>query len=1094
MSLLQRGVWTRCSWKVEQYLAERFAGEFGSIGQRADGGLGFEATPVDSGLFSSVLDLCPARFPAETDETAVARYFSVRRHECDSASEREFLKNILIPAFGFPLIDFLQIQPGLESLGLSGREFCNQRADFAIDDGFGLKLIVELDGGHHLNVAQEVLDQKRNRAFKKAGWETVRMPIDCLASPQAAIAKLAGYRDKAKFISEDCRRSQSLFDIVWGATVVARIQFLILMAIRRGLVSPEGGWTLSVEEHETDVKRIAISDFEDWYSRLGAIYSLPRMKPLRLVDVTESADLHLSVSVCNPAIAPRAGSKVVAKSIPYRCPSSPWSHQISAVPFEADPSKSDLEDFVRDLFRKPAFRDQQFEITRRILMQQNVLGLLPTGGGKSLPYQLAAMLLPGATIYVAPLKSLLEDQADRVLAEGIDAVRQISSRQSAALKKEILSNFAKCHYRILMVAPERLLMPNFRDAVLENCGRTGSVAQIVVDECHCVSEWGHDFRPAYLSLGRIVQEIISNPLKKTPIVALTGTASSIVLEDVERELGLINNAVRIRADRMDRPEIELVFWPAHSIQEKRHKLVEIARDFWSASENPLDGMLVFTRHSNGPYGVIAIRDAIAKALPESSVGYFCGTRPVESVSQDWEADKVRVQQQFLSGNQDNLRVLVATKAFGMGVDKPSIRRIVHLSAPESPEAYYQEVGRAARDRKVATAYLLFGDASADRVDKMLSPDTGIEESRSIFRENQRGRADFILNFYFHEQSFPGLNREVLVAGLLLKAIEAASRRPFCDIDFVIESDGAALPKNNIKEQEAEKALVKLMRIGVVRDYEKLYNERIFRLKVNPEWQSARLDVDRYRDFLMAELQAYFFRYGFEKMLPLDSLVHAESIEDLESLALQELIRFFYDEVERKQRSAMRTMLEIARNGLADAQAARAQLLKYLQSSEKFGAELEEIARLASNDPKWITLLARVRTASELDELRGAVSRLLESFPTHPGLLLMSALSRRQASMIESKRSLEEFRAARQFLLERFDSSVAIDLVGKALAREMPFDKNLMTILHQSYADWCVELVRPADAIMMVPPEPAILERLLARSLDLVRKDLPGQMK
>ncbi|MBK9440570.1 MAG: ATP-dependent DNA helicase RecQ [Comamonadaceae bacterium] len=425
-----------------------------------------------------------------------------------------------------------------------------------------------------------------------------------------------------------------------------------------------------------------------------------------------------------------------------------------------DPDEAHLDNFVRDLFRKDGFRrdpaggSDQAAIVKRILVGKDVVGLLPTGAGKSLPYMLAGLLLPGLSLYVGPLKSLLQDQAERLLEAGIAHVKFISSAQDQSQKKAVLADVASTGIRFLLVSPERFLTRAFIEALKNRALWQGDISQVVIDECHCVSEWGHEFRPAYLSLGRIARERTSRFSANAPLVALTGTASTIVLSDVIRELGIADPAACIRAVSLDRSEISIKCTRVNFPNQREKDVENAIRDFLEGNATPTDGALVFCPFRGGrTIGVFSVAAHLIGTLKDIDVRFFAGgespwkdfavfrlwkrsnqltAADIEKATPAWALDagnhtrpwedaKSAVQRNFVSGTANNFRVLVATKAFGMGIDKPSIRKVVHVVAPTSPEAYYQEIGRAGRDRIPSEAELLFCDIQPDVTNRLLDP-------------------------------------------------------------------------------------------------------------------------------------------------------------------------------------------------------------------------------------------------------------------------------------------------------------------------------------------------------------------------------------
>lgn len=660
--------------------------------------------------------------------------------------------------------------------------------------------------------------------------------------------------------------------------------------------------------------------------------------------------------------------------------------------------------------------------------------------------------------YVAPLKSLLQDQYERLVHDGMDCVCFISSALKGRDKLQALARFKDGHVRMLLVSPERFLMAGFRELLETYQGAYGSIRQVVVDECHCVSEWGHDFRPSYLSLSRVVRERTKRLGSIAPVVALTGTASTVVLEDVRRELGMKDRSVEVRASRLDRPELTLHFCPVNTTDDKIDALTTIAEEFVQKEHSEEAGLLVFTGHTNGRYGVLGLADRIAARLGlamHEDIRVYSGERPkkfnLDGVA--WDSYKASTQQDFISGKQSSFRIMVATKSFGMGIDKPSIREVVHVLAPQSPEAYYQEVGRAARDRQPAGAHLLFSDQDASTTDLVLSPDTTIEEARTAHQNARRSAGDFLITFYFHAERFQGIDAEVKVAIAALAAIKSTLESE--NVGQVLIRYSAVTDKKNWSEEPVlEQSLVRLIHMGVVADYTKDYLARSFLLTLCPQWLTTQGDREAYKEYLVSSLENYLRRYTTR--VPrglLDDLHSADDKEAAEKATLTAMIRYLYEEVERKRRAATRKMLEIARVGVERPEDARKQLLLYLQTSAKYSDELVRIAKAEQLDTSWETLLKDSTAPSELEELRGATSRILESYPTHPGLLFLSAIVRVQPTVIDLQRSREEFMAALRYATDHGSHSHAAELAEVALAACGRIDGKLADELSITYGEW-----------------------------------------
>jgi ATP-dependent DNA helicase RecQ len=336
---------------------------------------------------------------------------------------------------------------------------------------------------------------------------------------------------------------------------------------------------------------------------------------------------------------------------------------------------------LQEHFGFPAFRPGQREACEAALAGRDVLVVMPTGSGKSLCYQLPALLREDLTVVVSPLVALMQDQVEALEARGLgDRVRLVNAQQDPSVNAESLELAAAGRLRLLYVAPERFSSPGFFDRL-----KGASVGLFVVDEAHCVSQWGHDFRPDYFRLADAARALGADAL-----VASTATATPRVAADIARRLAL-RDPLKV-ATGFDRPNLSFVV-ASPAPHEKRALMIEALR-----AEDALPAIVYAGTRAGAEETAADLSDALGQeALP-----YHAGLE---------RSRRADVQRRFL---RDETPVVVATNAFGMGVDKPNVRTVLHSSVPASLEAYYQEVGRAGRDGAPARALLL-----AEKRDKAL---------------------------------------------------------------------------------------------------------------------------------------------------------------------------------------------------------------------------------------------------------------------------------------------------------------------------------------------------------------------------------------
>ena len=850
-----------------------------------------------------------------------------------SDAEASFLKawvpSTLGPAAGHWFTPQAPLDRLIESGG-QGDGSGARRCDFLFSHPGGSSMAIEIDGPEHDAAA----DEARDESLRSVGIEVLRVTnTEVLHGRGPALDRVRVRCEEAltafRPLTGDDRAAASL---AIDCATAAKVQFAVARAVEYGWLTAGTDWEIEISGMGAPAVA-GVLDALRLLAGFDALYggcSAPAACTVRAGDQPSITWVHTNGEWVVTA-GPRTGGDhvhIVVESrlspfhatcvdggadfvirpafVPVPLATGQWfdRQRRSVAPQTYREASVPLTLFLRNVFRKRGFRPFQGEAILNALRQNDCVVLLPTGAGKSIIYQLAGLLMPGLTLVVDPIIALIEDQVEGLHAYGIDRAVPITGDIGRVERERLLRRVERGEYLFVLHSPERLQSPQFRSA-LRALAECSLVNLAVIDEAHCVSEWGHDFRPAYLNLGNNLRLLGAGGTQNPPpLFALTGTASRAVLRDMLIDLGIDRgrSEALVRPHSFDRPEIHFEIAHTSPKEDPRAALRGVLHAlpgkfglprtefFRPAGRDTASGIVFVPTVKARTYSV---RDAqgIVQDATGSEITVYSGSSPWHKSRDDspnWKEEKRRNAAAFKT---NRVPVLVATKAFGMGIDKPNIRYTVHFGMPMSLESFYQEAGRAGRDGRSAKSIVVFSEYDPSRSDRLTDPDLALDELRERFKEVDGDRKtgdDVTRALWFHLQAFGGANRELRAVDELLALIGDLSSSLRREIPYDGDDD----------KKLKEKAIYQLLKLGVVHDYEVEFGE-----KGKFIIHAGAFDLDRCRERLVEYVRAAtpgktkaFLRRANE--------INPDRPREAVLALARMLVEFTYDEIERSRRRAI----------------------------------------------------------------------------------------------------------------------------------------------------------------------------------------------
>jgi len=964
----------------------------------------------------------------------------------DSERESRFFSEWIPKNLGNKAFNFIVPQARIKDLktGEGKQEYDGGRVDFLFCSPWGNSFIVELDGDEKQGYEHY---RRRDQYLKKSGEfiEVIRVSnseIDNIENENGQGLRRVievwedGKNDKINMDSKD----EYFIDAYFLSSNTAKIFWTILKAFEKGVLKRGQKSKIYFERGCFDIAKETISSFSKLFQNVELLLnSEKKAKKTTFELVSNRDDSDLSIfnepfsSVFHEYPEKTKNSVFIRSchlSFPIFYPNLKEKKVVKKISHIKD-KHNQIKYFLNLIFRKKDFREQQLESVSNMLEGKHSLVLLPTGAGKSIIYQLSSLIIPGKCLIVDPIVALIDDQEKSLFSYGIDKTANVQ-QGSVAQKERSLERSSE--WLFLFIAPERFFVEWFREEMMTFQGEGDSFFNMnVIDEAHCVSEWGHQFRPSYL-------HVVKNTRKysdlKPPILLMTGTASLNVYRDMKNEVSesVHGTIFEIRPKTPDRKELIFQHIENSGASEKKwdppvsklktlRKQIKIARevlggnpDFFKKNGRKSNSIIVFTPHRNGHYGCVSVNNNLKLesefcGFSDDSVAFYCGKKPkalFRLTKKEWTSLKKKVAEDFINNKKNTL---VATKAFGMGVDKPNIRCSFHFGAPASLEDFYQEAGRAGRDGKESFCSIIcdflpeslerkLSSSSLEEVSyfvKAVSDDSPKSRSNTSLdswldkhkdeigsiKKDSIHRSDLARQLYFHSGSF---NFDLEMASLeCILSLWAESKGSSFDIQSYVfktkiqESIQGSAKKIN-STQAIQKALHRLTVIGYVEDYLVDYRTNSYTVikNKNADIKTAKKNICDY----------------IERIKPgsNDEKIKINKAKE-EKKCLGVLVRFIYDQIERSRYEAMLQVSSLLRETIDNPEKFRDFLMGYMSHNATLDSLMRAVENTEFNSqfPKWFDFVEEKINSGHLSQLETSAERLLPEHPGKESLYFVSSL-------------------------------------------------------------------------------------------------------